>query len=277
MATEPEILPAHVHRALLYIETLNSAGYSPSLLEVEQYAMSSGPRDAVYQSAFDRMGIGAMMQIAMGQDARKVRDAEPVVDYLLRMGWVAAVKARLRLTNLGSSLLAGLRADGKTRPVGRVDDVSVTVLDPDDPFVYEAATRRIAEAGDGILVDPYFKAGSLSWLLNATNITRLLVGHSKPVQKGELELIRLALHGIETAGEPRKIEIRATTSKALHDRCIVPDAGVTLLLGTSVTGIGHHLSSILPMPEKASTPYRAHIRKIWAAAGRVESAAIVGP
>jgi hypothetical protein len=148
------------------------------------------------------------------------------------------------------------------------------VLRPDDPFVYIELTRAISEAGAALLVDPYFKADMLGWLYNATQVTQLLLSSARGAQAREAELIALFLDGIQETPNVGRIEIRATDSPVLHDRCIVREDGGVLLLGTSITGIGRHLSTIIPMPATGAVAMRAAIDKIWQAAEIVEATKI---
>jgi hypothetical protein len=63
-------------------------------------------------------------------------------------------------------------------------------------------------------------------------------------------------------------------SSKLHDRCIVQEGGGVLLLGTSITGIGRHLSTIIPMPVTAAIAVREEIDKLWENAELVEAQSI---
>ena len=53
-------------------------------------------------------------------------------------------------------------------------------------------------------------------------------------------------------------------TRELHDRCIVDQHGQVLWLGTSITGIGRHLTTIIPMPAPASAGMRASVERLWA-------------
>lgn len=267
-SSEPTLIPAHAHRALLYVERLDLVDVRPNVQQVEAIARNEGPRPARYGNAFTTSLAQTMAAINY-----KVSDAEPVIDYLVRMGWLLAANgtgdASVELTRLGRALLVSLRLQAP----GQVQDYegsSAIVLSPDNPFVYTDLTRAVAAAGAGLLIDPYFKADMLQWLLSATTISRLLVAK----QAGEVPQLELALDALKDLPDVDRLEVRATSSEALHDRCLVHANGLIELLGTSVTGIGKHLSTITPLPAVAAATYQAHLDELWSSAKRVEAKSI---
>lgn len=226
------------------------------------YATSDGPRDAHYRSAFEALGRGLTGFMT------KIADAEPVVAYLVRMGWVQVQRDdSLRLTDLGARFLEALRVEPQTSQLQAPRSGVVTVLAPEDedPLVYANLTGAIAKAGEGLLVDPYVKADLLDWLLNATRITRLLVYR----KASDVTAIAMTLHAMGDA-MTKRLSIRATKSRELHDRCVIADDGQVLMLGTSLTGVGEHLSVIYPLPDTVAPKFRTGIEKIWASAEQVE-------
>ena len=270
---EPELLPRHAHRALLYIEKLNSAGVRPKPQDVDAFAATDAPRAAQYQSPF-AAGLAPMQRFFRGT---KVADAEPVTGWLLRMGWLDAdAESRLTVSDLGAALLAALRLPPSEWSPER-EGAGAVILRPDDPFVYVELTRVISEAGAALLVDPYFKTDMLDWLHNATLVNRLLLSRANKAQAQEVEQISLALFGLRESPGAGRVEIRATISATLHDRCIVPDDGDVLLLGTSITGIGRHLSTIVPLPSPAGVSMRREVEKLWKDAELVQPQEIRRP
>lgn len=147
------------------------------------------------------------------------------------------------------------------------DHAVATVLDPDNPIVYLELTRAVAQAGAGMLVDPYFKADMLEWLLNATPITRLLVHGGK----GEVTKLEIGLDSLASLPGGGRLEVRASASKSFHDRCLIHADHSVRLLGTSVTGVGHHLSTITPLPPAATAAFTKHVMKLWNEAAVVEA------
>jgi hypothetical protein len=265
---EPELLPRHAYRALLYVEKLNNVGVQPRVEDVEALAVSDPPQETQYRSVF------AAFSVFSGRlPSKKIADAEPVTAWLVQMHWLTVDEGRLAISDLGAALIAALRRSPPEWSPER-DGAGAIVLRPDDPFVYSELTRAISEAGAALLVDPYFKADMLEWLHNATQVTRLLLSAAKNEQAREVELIRLFLDATCEAPNAGRIEIRATKSSKLHDRCIVQEGGGVLLLGTSITGIGRHLSTIIPMPVTAAIAVREEIDKLWENAELVEAQSI---
>jgi hypothetical protein len=258
---EPDLLPQHAYRALLYVEKLNNVGVNPRAEDVEAFAVSDQPRDARYRSSF-------MPELTTFQTT-KIAKAEPVIDWLVRMRWLTIDEGRLSISDLGAALIAALRASPSEWSQER-EGAGAVVLRPDDPFVYSELTRAISAAGAALLVDPYFKADMLEWLHSATQVTRLLLSAAKGQQAREVQLIGLVLDGMRENPNAGRIEIRATKSSELHDRCIVQEHGGVLLLGTSITGVGRHLSTIIPMPVTAATTMCQEIDKLWESAELVE-------
>jgi hypothetical protein len=126
--------------------------------------------------------------------------------------------------------------------------------------VYSQMTRTIAAANEALLVDPYFKSDMLPWLHDGTRVTRLLMAKS---QGTEVELVALMLHEMRETANAGRVEVRATESSELHDRVIVPAEGSVLYLGTSITGIGRHLSTIVPLPAVAGNAIRSEVERLW--------------
>ncbi|MHB8448909.1 MAG: hypothetical protein ACYDAQ_00315 [Mycobacteriales bacterium] len=259
---EPDLLPQHAYRALLYVERLNAVGFFPAPDTVEGLSRSDGPRGAVYSSPLFG-GISSMIAM-LGNRGELIHEAEPVVDWLTRMKWVTGNPGGgLRLTDLGAALLAGLReAPPRYRGGSESDETAAVILHPDDPFVYPTLTRTIAAAGEALLIDPYFKSDMLSWLHDATQVTRLMMS-SEGSQEKEVQLVAMTLHAMRETANIGRVQVRATKSRELHDRLIIPDKGDVLFLGTSITGIGQHLSTIVPMPSVAGNALRAEYEQLW--------------
>jgi hypothetical protein len=201
---EPELLPRHAYRALLYVEKLNNVGVQPRVEDVEALAVSDPPQETQYRSVF------AAFSVFSGRlPSKKIADAEPVTAWLVQMHWLTVDEGRLAISDLGAALIAALRRSPPEWSPER-DGAGAIVLRPDDPFVYSELTRAISEAGAALLVDPYFKADMLEWLHNATQVTRLLLSAAKSEQAREVELIRLFLDATCEAPNAGRIEIRAT-------------------------------------------------------------------
>lgn len=261
MTEQLELLPAHAHRALLYVERLDLVDVHPTADQVEMMAATEGPRAARYTSP---MFAGFSVALSsLNLKSELVTPAEPVVGYLGRMGWLEPSRGaeRVHLTDLGRALLVGLRMEAPGELRQRDHEVAI-VLAPDDDIAYLELTGVFASAGAGLLVDPYFKADMLSWLISATPITRLLLDG----QKGEVPKIEVALHALGKMPGADRVEVRASDSKAMHDRCLVHADRTVRLVGTSLTGVGKHLSTITQLPVAASKPFLKHIDQLWSKA-----------
>ncbi|AWZ07414.1 MULTISPECIES: hypothetical protein [unclassified Streptomyces] len=254
-----EHIPAHVLRALWYVDTMSGQGVPISLQALDLFAAQAPPRDAVY-------GMPLFADL-VGLESR-LRHPEPVAEYLRKVGWIRQTDgAGVELTVLGRAIRqAGQAQENAT---SAVEDV---VLSPTDPLVYTVLTRRLAAAGAGLLVDPYFKAEQLAWVLECTSIRRILI--SKKASAKERPMIAVAL-GTLPRGED--VEVRATAGSDLHDRRIVAEGGGVQLIGSSLNGVGRHQTSVItPEPEIAKA-YRESSERLWAGAEKVEPQQISNP
>jgi hypothetical protein len=192
------------------------------------------------------------------------RDAEPVVDYLVAMGWVEIVPTsgeNIHLTALGETFLLGLELDDAAAPADPA--VADVVLEPKDPLVYVQLTRYLAQAGSGMLVDPYFKADSVPWLAETTSIHRVLVSARHPGAERDIKLLGVALATVPNAAE---LVVRASESRELHDRCVIGEDGSVRIIGASVTGIGKNLTSMITPTSEVAKSYRDKYEKLWGSA-----------
>ncbi|MET9617516.1 hypothetical protein [Kitasatospora indigofera] len=245
-------IPDHVLRTLWYINTLDGRGFSLSASDVENYACATPPRDA------DRSTFGTMAALFEGSTVRR---AEKVLNYLLQVGW-AHIKQDgfVRLTPLGRTVLAACSED--TEPDGAEPEVADIALDPDDPLVYVALTRRLLKAGAGLLVDSYFKAESLVFLIEATHLRRILISGRGPKTKAEKERASMAV-ALGTIPNASEVEVRFTMDPALHDRCVIGADHQVQLLGSSVNGVGRHLTAVITPSDTIAEVYRRTYEDLW--------------
>lgn len=257
-----ELVPEHVHRALAYVRLLNDRGIDPEWAHVEAFARTEVPKGVGYEeySPF----IGAASVAFWGKRERKIRDAEPVLEYLKSMGWIATSErpdSGVHLTKLGRALLQGLEAETPLElPDSNVADV---VLEPTDPLAWVNLTRVVANARAGLLVDAYFKAEYLPWLIEGTSMRRVLV--SSRHQKADRDLAVMAV-ALATVPNADQLEVRSTNSTELHDRCIIGADGNLRLLGSSINGVGRNLTAVITPDPDAMRVYRERYEKLWAEA-----------
>ena len=264
-----ELVPRHVHRALAYVRLLNQLGIGPSLDDVNRFACTPAPRGDRRELDISMLGF-----LSLGTS---MRPAEPVTGYMLRVGWAEAADDHIHLTTLGYAVLRGLDLDTQDGEFAEPGDaVADVVLEPDDVLALVRLTRVMAGAGAGLLADPYFKAEHVQWITEATSMRRILVS-SRAVAKSakgaesERALIALALASVPTASD---LEVRSTDSREFHDRCVLTADGRVLLIGSSVTGIGKHLTAVITAPGDVAQFYRTKYDGLWASADPIQSRSI---
>jgi hypothetical protein len=139
----------------------------------------------------------------------------------------------------------------------------VMVLDTDDQFAYAKLIGHLNQAGEGLLVDPYFRLPQLMTILTGTSITRILI--SKQHKSSKTDRAELAI-ALASPALPRKIEIRASSDDALHDRLIVGEDGKVWVLGTSLNSVGRVHTALIPLPFNDSASFRERAQRLWDAA-----------
>ncbi|MBE8519426.1 hypothetical protein ILP97_18255 [Amycolatopsis sp. H6(2020)] len=247
-----ELVSPHVHRALAYLRLLNDNGTDPLREDLDSYAVSPGPKNAEYGAPF----LGAS---ALAFFQQVIRDAEPVVKYLVKMGWATLSQDdRVQLTDLGRIVLFGLGQEGPTEP--QLPAVADVMLEPTDPLAWVNLTRVVAAAGEGLLVDAFFKPDFVHWLVDSTTMRRVLISSKHPKAKRDLTLMAVALGTVPNADV---LEVRATDSPELHDRCIIGADGDFRLLGSSVNGVGRNLTAIMKPDAEVARLYRDRYESLW--------------
>lgn len=232
---EIELVPVHVHRALAYLQLVADNGQSPSASSLDTFAVRRAPRLA------SRQFVVEAFQQGIARALSSPTPADSVTSYLKAVGWAEVENDKVTITLLGQATLQGLNtllAEEPDEP-----DVTDVALAPDEPLTWVHLTRTLSKAGAGMLVDAYFKADFLPWLLDTTSIERVLVSsrHSKATQ--DIADLSVALGTLP--GATGKLEVRSTTSKELHDRCLVHADGTVQLLGASITGVGKNLTAVI--------------------------------
>jgi hypothetical protein len=219
-----------------------------------------GPvRDSLASIMNQNYGIGTRTRREL------VKPAETVIDHLIRLTWLEKAtgsggSSGLRLTELGRALLRDHEQESVTQ-----EDVSVVVLEGQDPLAYPLLVGQLANAGEGLLVDPYLKLDGLNRIVVSTQLTRLLVS-GKPGNGAEVAAMQTYL---DSASLGRHVEVRASTE--LHDRILLADDGPVLTLGTSLNGVGRTTTVLTPMPSGAREVLRETYERLW------ENASLVGP
>jgi hypothetical protein len=236
---------------LLWIKLANDGGIYPTGAQLDQYAVMEEPLPAQYGGKF------ALMANLMPRTT-----AQPVADYLLRVGWIRGTGSGVCLTRLGEALVAGLTV-GESSRLTRPPKSQGFVLSPDDPARYEELTRAIGQAKGGLLADPYLRAEYIDWIVDSTSLARVLV--AKKLSKPDLARIGFALGRLSEANQP-VVEVRATDDERFHDRYLVHLDGHVDTIGSSLTGIDKHVTAIMPLPDEAQSPVRRFVEGLWSVA-----------
>ncbi|MCZ4537479.1 hypothetical protein O4159_18875 [Gordonia terrae] len=193
-----------------------------------------------------------------------VKPAETTLEYLVRLTWLAEDDSRtppgLHLTELGRALLRD--RDLTSAPP---EDVNVVVFEVEDPLAYPQLVGQLANAGEGLLIDPYLKLDDLHRIVVSTRLTRLLVADVR----SNRHVVASMQTYLDSPSLGRRVEVRM--SKKLHDRLLIAEDGSVLTLGSSLNGIGHKLTVLSPIPPNQCEIFRDTYDEIW------ESAELVGP
>lgn len=182
--------------------------------------------------------------------------AETFTDHLLRLGWLESTEPdSLSVTALGRALLRSVMLEDSEN-IG----AETVILGRDDALAYPKLIHALAEAGDGLVVDPYARVDQLLPILQSTSISRVLV--SDAVNQSD----RVAMGVLIQSGvSVRPFELRSASKGALHDRYIVGETIRTI--GTSMATVGGKYTTILsPLPEVAADEMRSEIEAWWSAA-----------
>ncbi|MDS1116385.1 hypothetical protein RD149_21815 [Gordonia westfalica] len=215
-------------------------------------------------------GSGYITRYLQNTRRELVKPAETTLEHLVRLTWLEEIgpdesPARppaLRLTKLGHALLRD-----RERESADSEDVSVVVLQVDDPLAYPQLVGQLANAGEGLLVDPYLKLADLNRIVVSTSLTRLLV---TGVKSNQSEIAAMQTY-LDSPSLSRHVEVRS--SMELHDRLLIADdeEEPILTLGTSLNGVGRKLTVLSPVPSSEHSTLRDAYETIW------ENAELVGP
>lgn len=235
------------------------AGFNQSSPAIQRMLETIGSNQ--FRGVMD--GINAMM--FKGTTRRElVKEAETVIDHLIRLTWLEKVTesgmSGLRLSKLGRALLHDHERESAAR-----EDVSVVVFEVEDPLAYPLLVGQLANAGDGLLIDPYLKLDDLHRIVVSTSLTRLLV---TGVPQNAREVAAMQTY-LDSPSLGRRVEVRS--SMQLHDRVLIAADGSVLTLGTSLNGVGRKLTVLSPIPRNQCDVFHETYEQIW------DSATIVGP
>jgi hypothetical protein len=148
-----QILDNAQHRALAYVSAANRGGYRPTTEELHEWLTASRPRGRIFNSQIEEIASALKSTWeAVFANSTITTDPETFAGYLVRLGWVENEHNSLGLTPLGRALLRTAEADEDDN-----DSPTTVVLGAQDKLAYPMLIRRLAEAGLGLLVDPYLE------------------------------------------------------------------------------------------------------------------------
>ncbi|HKO37698.1 MAG TPA: hypothetical protein VJU14_04960 [Solirubrobacterales bacterium] len=272
-----EIADRTAHLALSYIAAAKAQGYAMTVIELEAYmqqprrrpGIPAIPERTVTTTNVDRAiqqygqraieAIGKALTESLQPVQRRVPGkpgvpAEPISEWLGRLGWLASDSGRVHITELGEAMLAHLEQETLEEevPVG-------VVLDQGDQLASARVMQQIAEVGPCSVVDPYFSMDSLLNVLQLTEVHSVLTGTG---DQGKLAGLAVAMRSVSSE---RPFEVRK--SSAFHDRLVIPDEGPLWLLGTSLTGFGKKLSLMVRLDDEQMGQALRHLfEQTWRSA-----------
>ncbi len=211
--------------------------------------------------------LGSIADRAFGATTRRelAKRAETVIEHLIRLSWLEVSRSGsaegLRLTELGTALLRDHEFESVVQ-----EDVSVVVLESQDPLAYPLLVSHLVDAGEGLLIDAYLKLDGLHMVVTTTRLTRLLVS-ANPRNESQLAAMQTYLDSDSLAR--RDIEMRASTE--VHDRILLAEDGQVRTLGTSLNSVGTNTTVLTPMPAGVREFLRGNCERLWA------EATLVGP
>jgi hypothetical protein len=249
-----QILDKDQHRALAYVSAANRGGYRPIADELHEWLTAPNPHEALTNSPFADLAR-SLKVIGHSMGFITTADPETFAAHLIRLGWLEKDERNsLGLTPLGRALLRTAEADEDSSEVP-----TAVVLGAQNELAYPMLIRRLAEAGSGLLIDPYLRLEQLLHVRTHTSIQRVLI--SAKLKREEQQAMAVLI--TSGAGANGPIELRVADKEVLHDRFIVGEEFVDTI-GTSINTVGRqHPTVLTPLPSPAADTMREHAEKWW--------------
>lgn len=253
-----EILGESVHRLLMYVEAVRRQGHAITRAEFEAYASGWQPKvtKSLDWSAFQLL---QEMDEATAESVLGRRTiVEPMLDFMVRVGWVADTAGSIDITPLGRAVLREANAPLPQSDTGSTVEV---VIDPSDPFAYAQLMSKITSFESCMIIDPYLDVEQLLTLANFHTVTRVLTGTTK--------LSKIAPVFMLLSEKVPQLVLRSLKQEELHDRFIIPTNGSVYMLGSSLNSIAKRFGVATTLEPTTSKLIAAHYDKMWAKAESV--------
>lgn len=251
-----ELASRQTHRALAYAAARNKHGHFPTVAQFTAYASNPDPKPAP----------GIVEAVATMMTMYSTVPAESILEFLVRMEWVSHPDGGMRITNLGSAVLAALD-EGAVQAQGAIE----VVLTSDDRLAVSRAVKQLAAHGTALLVDPYFRLDQLFLIVGYTAIDRVLL--SKKVSSADRTALK---HALDTVPWQRRVEVRVATKEKMHDRFVIPPQGSVTSIGTSLNFLGQGFTVLVQLGD-VSAEIRRHYDVLWHGAERLGIAGDLPP
>lgn len=257
-----EIATTQQHRALAFVAACVGSGYRPTREEVTAWLASPSATEPKYWlPAFE--GFSRTLGWVAGRVAgiEMTSPGESEVDHLVRIGWLQADRDRLAISRLGSAIYAAA-----TRASVVESGPAIVVLGTDDPLAYPTLVGELADAGAGLLVDPYIRVEQLHTLIQHTHLTRVLVKRAgrSGLSADALTMLEVFL---SSSSLSRPIEVRVSEDPKLHDRLIIREDGGVQTMGASMNTVEGGTGTVIsPVPALAGAVLIDQAEAQWDAA-----------
>lgn len=246
---DDDLVPPHLLRALRYLELVERGDGSVDSIRLDLY-VSTDPPNAGWSYKSSLESLHSLLSAGL----------IGVSDYLRRVGWIEDDIVWCRLSDTGRAIVRASTARSESD-----EGHGITVLSPSDPLNLLALTRAIAGAKAGTLVDPYFKDEHLTWLIEATSISKLLLGR----KSDSAAALGLAIDAAR--GRGRSLEIRYLPPRTLHDRYLIAEDTSVSTIGASINGLNRNFTVLTPVPDPGAPAIRRFVEEQWKAATQVEA------
>jgi hypothetical protein len=255
-----DVINNSIHKTLVYVQLLNAGGYYPSCEEVDLFATTPQPNDETRTNALYAAALGNFGALF---SQTSISAAAPPADYLIKTQLLKEGSSGLSLSGLGTSLLKGINS---TERLELIDGLEFITLEAGSTASTVELGRIVDNAGAGMLIDPYFDAQDLGWLVTSTEITRLLIGptpaNKKKADQAKKKDAQISAFLAELPVD-RVLEIRRDESGTLHDRAVLHDSGKITMLGTSLPSVKKKLTTVVTLSAGIVKNYEVALEAKW--------------